>query len=113
MALSVAPDHGDEAAPHPVNVAATFGLATGRALGTARATAPPPSATFFACGVLLHVLLHGEAVLGSPDIAQVLSRIAPYGREHVRLPWTTPAADPGAAARASPNRSTASQVRLR
>ena len=64
------------------------------------------------CGVLLHSLLTGESVLGSADIAQVLTRIAPLGREHVRLPWTTPQpiAEP---LRAIANRSTSSQVRLR
>ena len=65
-----------------------------------------------ACGVLLHLLLTGEPVLDSPDIAQVLARMAPHGREHVRLPWTTPQPIPEPL-RAIANRSTSSQVRLR
>jgi serine/threonine protein kinase len=65
-----------------------------------------------ACGVLLHRLLTAAPVLQSTDLAYVIERIAPRGREMVRLPWTTPQpiAEP---LRAIANRSTAGQVRLR
>jgi non-specific serine/threonine protein kinase len=107
----VAPDHGDEAAPAPGQRGSDLRLAPAEPLAL-RAHRAAAERDVLACGVLLHVLLTGEAVLGSPDIAQVLSRIAPYGREHVRLPWTTPQPIPEPL-RAIANRSTASQVRLR
>ena len=42
------------------------------------------------CGVLLHRLLTGQFVLDEGDTVKVLARIAPEGREIVRLQWTTP-----------------------
>ncbi len=65
-----------------------------------------------ACGIVLHRLLGGTPVLGSSDVARVIERMAPRGRELVRLPWTTPQpiAEP---LRAIANRSTSGQVRLR
>ena len=65
-----------------------------------------------ACGIVLHRLLAGTPVLGSADVARVIERMAPRGRELVRLPWTTPQpiAEP---LRAIANRSTSGQVRLR
>jgi len=65
-----------------------------------------------ACGVILHRLLTGVAPLGGADVASIVERMAPIGREHVRLPWTTPqpVAEP---LRAIANRSTSGQVRLR
>jgi eukaryotic-like serine/threonine-protein kinase len=111
MALSVAPDSG-----HEVAAMASARGSDGRlapvepsALRVHRAAA---ERDVLACGVLLHSLLTGESVLGSADIAQVLTRIAPLGREHVRLPWTTPQPIPEPL-RAIANRSTSSQVRLR
>jgi HD-like signal output (HDOD) protein len=65
-----------------------------------------------ACGLLLHRLLAGEPALGSADTGRVIDRMAPRGREFVRLPWTTPQAVPEAL-RAIVNRSTAGQERLR
>ena len=41
-------------------------------------------------GVLLQRLLTGLTVLNEPDTLKVLARIAPQGREIVRLPWDTP-----------------------
>ena len=65
-----------------------------------------------ACGVVLHRLLAGVPALDSSDVSAVIERMAPRGREFVRLPWTTPhpIADP---LRAIANRSTSAQVRLR
>ncbi|HEV7576442.1 MAG TPA: HDOD domain-containing protein [Caldimonas sp.] len=65
-----------------------------------------------ACGIVLHRLLGGAPVLGNADVSRVIERLAPHGRELVRLPWTTPLpiAEP---LRAIANRSTSSQVRLR
>jgi len=65
-----------------------------------------------ACGVLLHRLLAGEPALGVADTGRVIDRMAPRGREFVRLPWTTPQPVPEAL-RAIVNRSTAGQERLR
>jgi non-specific serine/threonine protein kinase len=65
-----------------------------------------------ACGVILHRLLAGVAPLDAADVSSTLQRMAPMGREFVRLPWTTPqaVAEP---LRAIVNRSTSAQVRLR
>lgn len=65
-----------------------------------------------ACGVLLHRLLAGAPVLEEPDIALVLERMAPLGRDLVRLPWTTPQPIPEGL-RAIANRCTATQERQR
>jgi len=65
-----------------------------------------------ACGLLLHRLLADEPALGVADTGQVIERLAPHGREFVRLPWTTPQPVPEAL-RAIVNRSTAGQLRLR
>jgi non-specific serine/threonine protein kinase len=65
-----------------------------------------------ACGVILQRLLTGVAPLDGADVASIIERMAPVGRELVRLPWTTPqpVAEP---LRAIANRSTSGQVRLR
>ena len=65
-----------------------------------------------ACGVLLHHLLAGEPPLGIADTARVIERMAPIGREVLRVPWSTPLPVPEAL-RAIANRATASQERLR
>jgi HD-like signal output (HDOD) protein len=65
-----------------------------------------------ACGMLLHGLLAGEPALGIADLGRAMDRMAPRGREFVRLPWTTPQSVPEAL-RAIVNRSTAGQRRLR
>ncbi|MBC8056651.1 MAG: HDOD domain-containing protein, partial [Rhizobiales bacterium] len=65
-----------------------------------------------ACGVLLHHLLTGQPALDQPDTALVIGRIAPLGRELVRLPWSTPLPVPEAL-RAIANRCTSGQERLR
>ena len=65
-----------------------------------------------ACGVILHRLIAGEPALGVADTGRVIDRMAPRGREFVRLPWTTPHPVPEAL-RAIVNRSTAGQERLR
>lgn len=65
-----------------------------------------------ACGVLLHQLLCGAPVLDEADIALVIARMAPLGRDLVRLPWTTPQPVPEGL-RAIANRCTATQERQR
>jgi non-specific serine/threonine protein kinase len=65
-----------------------------------------------ACGLLLHGLLAGEPAFGLADTGRILERMAPRGREFVRLPWSTPQAVPEAL-RAIVNRSTAGQERIR
>ena len=63
-------------------------------------------------GLVLHRLLAGESPLGASDTGRVVDRMAPHGRELVRLPWSTPQPIPEAL-RAIVNRSTAAQERLR
>ena len=65
-----------------------------------------------AFGVLLHRLLSGLPPLEQPDVARVIARMSPLGREIVHLPWATPHPVP-AALRAIANRSTASHERQR
>jgi len=65
-----------------------------------------------ACGVLLHQLLTGQAVLDEPDTARVIERLPPLGRDLARLPWSTPHPIPEAL-RAIANRATSGQERLR
>ncbi len=80
-----------------------------RALQAQRAAA---AHDLLACGVLLHHLLTGQPALDQPDTALVMQRIAPHGRELVRLPWITPLPIPEPL-RAIANRCTSSQERLR
>jgi eukaryotic-like serine/threonine-protein kinase len=79
---------------------------------TLRAQRAAAERDVLACGVILHRLLAGEPALGSTDTGRVIDRMAPRGREFVRLPWTTPQPVPEAL-RAIVNRSTAGQERLR
>jgi non-specific serine/threonine protein kinase len=65
-----------------------------------------------ASGLLLHGLLAGQPALEQADTALVIARIAPHGRELVRLPWAMPLPVPEAL-RAIVNRCTSSQERLR
>jgi non-specific serine/threonine protein kinase len=51
--------------------------------------------------------------LDSSDVAAVIERMAPRGREFVRLPWTTPHPIAEAAARDRPIAAPRLQVRLR
>lgn len=116
---------------HERGAASVMALAAGGE--AARRTAPPPghperamamdtnllrlqraaaARDVLACGVLLHQLLGGELVLGQADVAAVIARLAPVGRELVRLPWSTPVPIPEAL-RAIANRSTSAQERLR
>jgi non-specific serine/threonine protein kinase len=65
-----------------------------------------------ACGLLLQQLLVGQPALEEPDTGLAISRLAPLGKEMVRLPWSTPHPIPEAL-RAIANRTTASQERQR
>ncbi len=65
-----------------------------------------------ACGLVLHQMLTGAPVLDEADIGRVIERLAPLGRDLVRLPWTTPQPVPEGL-RAIANRCTASQERQR
>jgi non-specific serine/threonine protein kinase len=65
-----------------------------------------------ACGLLLQHLLTGQPALEEPDTGLVIARLAPLGKELIRLPWTTPHPIPEAL-RAIANRTTASQERQR
>ena len=65
-----------------------------------------------AFGVLAHRLVAGAAPLDEPDVTRVIERLAPLGREVLRLPWSTsqPVAE---ALRAIVNRATQHHVRQR
>jgi len=65
-----------------------------------------------AAAVLLQQLLVGQPVLDEPDTALVIARLAPAGRELVRLSWSGPHTVPEAL-RAIANRGTAAQERQR
>jgi len=80
--------------------------------GELRAQRAAAARDLLACGLLLHHLLTGQAPLEQPDTALAMARMAPQGRELVRLPWSTPLPVPEAL-RAIANRSTSSQERLR
>ena len=109
MALGVAPSAPAVAAPVPP-ARGEPRVATGSA--TLRAQRVAAERDVLACGLLLHGLLAGEPALGSVDTARAIARMAPLGREVVRLPWTTPQQVPEAL-RAIVNRSTSGQPRLR
>lgn len=65
-----------------------------------------------ACGVLLTRLLSGTPPFDEPDVARVIDRLAPLGRDIIALAWTTPLPVPEAL-RAITRRSTSAQPRLR
>jgi non-specific serine/threonine protein kinase len=103
------------AAVEPVAAAAGT-VANGRGMamdpGALRAQRDAAERDVLACGVLLHQMLAGAPVLGEADVALVIARMQPSGRELVRLPWTTPQPVPEGL-RAIANRCTASQERQR
>ncbi len=65
-----------------------------------------------ALAIVLHGLLAGAPALGEPDIGAALLRLAPAGREPIRLPWDVPRPIPEVL-RAIANRATDRQVRQR
>ena len=109
MALGAGPPAAAAAAP-----AARSRSGSRSALGSAslRAQRAAAERDVLACGVILHGLLAGEQALGSADVGRTIARMAPNGREVVRLPWTTPQQVPEAL-RAIVDRSTSGQPRLR
>ena len=66
----------------------------------------------FALGIVMHGLLAGAAALEQPDVARVISRLPPHGRETLRLPWDLPRPVPEPL-RVIANRSTDRQPRQR
>ena len=80
--------------------------------GELRARRAAATRDLLACGVLLHHVLTSQPALDQPDTALVIARMAPLGRELVRLPWSTPLPIPEAL-RAIANRCTSGQERLR
>ena len=100
------------------------GLAVAAAAPSGAAYASPSEATLrraqraaaeldvLAVGVLMHGLLAGQPALEDADIARVVRRVPPIGRDVVRLPWTLsqPLAEP---LRAIVNRATDRQERQR
>ncbi len=69
-------------------------------------------ADVLALAVLLHGLLAGAPALGEPDIGAALRRLAPAGRESMRLPWDVPRPF-SEGLRAIANRATDRQLRQR
>jgi eukaryotic-like serine/threonine-protein kinase len=65
-----------------------------------------------ALALVLHGLLAGAPALGEPDIGAALLRLAPAGREPIRLPWDVPRPI-SEELRAIANRATDRQVRQR
>jgi eukaryotic-like serine/threonine-protein kinase len=65
-----------------------------------------------ALAVVMHGLLAGAPALEEPDIGLALARLAPAGREAIRLPWDLPRPAPDAL-RAIANRATDRQPRQR
>ncbi|HEY4067730.1 MAG TPA: HDOD domain-containing protein [Burkholderiaceae bacterium] len=110
MALAAA---GDQARAER-DAAAARSNERSMAMGTDELRAQRAAATrdVLACGLLLHQLLTSQAPLDEPDIALALERLAPQGRELIRLPWSTPLPIPEAL-RAIANRCTSGQERLR
>lgn len=80
--------------------------------GELRAQRAAAARDLLACGLLLHHLLTGQPALDQADTALAIARMAPLGREPVRLPWNTPLPIPEAL-RAIANRCTSGQERLR
>ena len=110
MALAAAGDGALRAAD--AARARTSGRTVPADLDRLRAHRDAAGRDLLACGVLLHHLLTGQAVLDEPDTARVIERIPPLGRDLVRLPWSTPHPIPEPL-RAIANRATAGQERLR
>jgi serine/threonine protein kinase len=111
MALSAAQASSDAPAPMPGRPGANPAAAgvDPTSLRAQRATA---EVDVLACGLVLHRLLAGAPALREADTGRVIERMAPRGRDAVRLPWTTPQAVPEPL-RAIVDRSTAAQARLR
>ena len=110
MALAAAGD-GARLAAEAARARAN-GRAVAADLDRLRAHRDAAGRDLLACGVLLHHLLAGQAVLDERDTARVIERIPPLGRDLVRLPWSTPHPIPEPL-RAIANRATAGQERLR
>ncbi|HSC64457.1 MAG TPA: HDOD domain-containing protein [Caldimonas sp.] len=110
MALAVAPPVAPES---PLAVPRGRDEAAARIEPAAlRAQRAAAERDVLACGIVLHRLLAGAPALDASDVGAAIARMAPRGREFVRLPWTTP--HPIAEAlRAIVNRSTSAQLRLR
>jgi eukaryotic-like serine/threonine-protein kinase len=94
---------GEGASANAMPLASSHGLKQQRDAG---------SRDVLSCGVLLHRLLMGQAVLDEADVASVVTRMVPLGRDIVRLPWSTPHPI-GEGLRAIANRCTATQERQR
>ena len=65
-----------------------------------------------ALSIVMHGLITGAPALERPDVAEVIARLPPYGRETLRLPWDLPRPVPEAL-RAISNRATDRQPRQR
>lgn len=100
------------AAAEPVRPPAPTAEAALPEAGTLRAQRDAAQRDVLGCGLLLHQLLAGAPVLDEPDLGAVMARMAPQGRDLVRLPWSTPQPVPEGL-RAIANRCTATQERQR
>jgi len=95
-----------------LSVCAASTAVPGAESGTLHAHRDAARRDVLACGLLLHRLLAGTPALDEADIGRVIERLAPAGRDVVRLPWTTPQPI-SEGLRAIANRCTASQERQR
>ncbi|WP_119288894.1 serine/threonine protein kinase [Azohydromonas sediminis] len=80
--------------------------------GELRARRDAAQRDVLAVGVLLHHLLAGRPALDEPDVAAVIERLPPHGRDIVRLPFSIPRPVPEPL-RAIVNRATDRQPRQR
>ena len=82
------------AAGQGIGMARSSGLPQSRGLSMdplrLRAQRAAAEQDVLAFGVLAHRLVAGAAPLDEPDIGRVVERLAPHGREVLRLPWGTP-----------------------
>ncbi len=95
-----------------LEVAADEAARAGIDLGALRQQRDAAQRDVLALGIVLHQGLTGQAALDEPDVARVIDRLPPTGRDIVRLPWTTAHPVPEVL-RAIVNRATDRQERQR
>jgi len=105
---------GASCTPVPASDASALDAARGMPVDPAQLRAQRSAAErdVLSVGILAHQWLAGAPALDEPDIAKVIDRLAPHGREILRLPWTTPTPI-SEALRAICNRATHNQPRQR
>ncbi len=110
VASTASPSPSSAAAARPTTVVHDRALAVGA--DELRAQREGAERDVLAVGLILYRLLAGQSPLDEADVGSVAGRLAPLGRDIVRLPWSLPKPVPEAL-RAIVNRSTAAQPRQR